>query len=625
MFKVKNQTGAEQNDHMNDSKATLTKKDLFIVLGTALFTGLLAAAYLGFWQLGFKYPYNYGPGGDEYSILVQAKELAQQKWLWSTERLGAPFGQNMLDYPSILLQNTEYLSMKFWSLWTKDPAVIVNIQFLMTFILCSVTAYLVLRKMAVTPLFSVCGALLFSFSPYIYARGLGHYCLSACYFIPLSVYLCYTAYSREDLLKRRTFAEDRRENVLLLLICFCIANNGIGYYPFFSCFLLCVTAVCKGFETRDIRKTLPALKLVLIITLFMLLLLVPSFHYSLVYGRNDITSRNLQGVEIYGLKITQLFIPLRAHEIGFIKNLIERYNRMPLVNENSRAYLGAVAGVGFIFQMLCFFGIRMKNEHTGVILLASRLSLASVLFMSVGGFISLLSTLLNIDTLRGFNRISIYLMFLSITVLCFLGELLLERIKGALGRRIFLLLTAAVTIFGIWEQSPDIGRAAKRLEAGGIQWVKDAIFIEKIEDTLQPGDMVFQLPYLPYPEGKQQNDLSAYRHLIGFLHSDTLRWSFGGIKGREGDRWYREVSQMDCEQMIKTLIAAGFRGLYIDRSGYKEEEFIELQRKLSGIRGMKHQTNEDDVIWFYDLYPVIRENPEYLQAASGSAGNSVEK
>ena len=81
---------------------------------------------------------------------------------------------------------------------------------------------------------------------------------------------------------------------------------------------------------------------------------------------------------------------------------------------------------------------------------------------------------------------------------------------------------------------------------------------------------------------------------------------------------------MDCEQMIKTLIAAGFRGLYIDRSGYKEEEFIELQRKLSGIRGMKHQTNEDDVIWFYDLYPVIRENPEYLQAVSGSAGNSVD-
>ena len=75
--------------------------------------------------------------------------------------------------------------------------------------------------------------------------------------------------------------------------------------------------------------------------------------------------------------------------------------------------------------------------------------------------------------------------------------------------------------------------------------------------------------------------------------------------------------------MIKTLIAAGFRGLYIDRSGYKEEEFIELQRKLSGIRGMKHQADADDVIWFYDLYPVIRENPEYLREASGAAGNSV--
>ena len=82
---------------------------------------------------------------------------------------------------------------------------------------------------------------------------------------------------------------------------------------------------------------------------------------------------------------------------------------------------------------------------------------------------------------------------------------------------------------------------------------------------------------------------------------------------------------MDCEQMIKTLIAAGFRGLYIDRSGYKEEEFIELQRKLRRIKGMKHQTNADNGIWFYDLYPVIRENPEYLREASGSAGNSMDE
>ena len=82
---------------------------------------------------------------------------------------------------------------------------------------------------------------------------------------------------------------------------------------------------------------------------------------------------------------------------------------------------------------------------------------------------------------------------------------------------------------------------------------------------------------------------------------------------------------MDCEQMIKTLIAAGFRGLYIDRSGYTEEEFIELHGKLGKIRGMKHLADADDVIWFYDLYPVIRENPEYLQAVSGSAGNSVDE
>ena len=56
-----------------------------------------------------------------------------------------------------------------------------------------------------------------------------------------------------------------------------------------------------------------------------------------------------------------------------------------------------------------------------------------------------------------------------------------------------------------------------------------------------------------------------------------------------------------------------------------KEEFIELQKKLRRIKGMKHLADADDVIWFYDLYPVIRENPEYLSEVSGSAGSSVDK
>ena len=577
-------------------------------------TAVLAGLFTGFIWIGFQYPYSYSRGADDYSILSQAKQLAEEKWLWSTDRLGAPFGQNMLDYPSILLQNTEYLMLKFWSLWSKDPVVMVNLQFLFTFILCAAAAYLVLRKLGIRSSLSFCGAMLFAFAPYIYGRGIAHYCLTACYFVPASVYLCFLAYSREDFLTAGTLFQNKRENLVILLLCFLIAGNGIGYYPFFTCFLLCVTAGCRIFESRDIRKALPSLKLVLIITIMMLLFLVPAFLFSAVNGKNDITSRNPAGIETYGLKITQLFIPLFHHNIGILKSVIGKYNTyMPLVNENSTAYLGVIAGIGFVIQMLSFFGLKFGDREKNNVEFGAKLSLASVLFMSVGGFISLIATVLGIASLRGFNRISIYVMFISIAVLCFLGEYMLEKVKGTTGKKAFLALVFVLTAFGVWEQSPGVSTRAAALESNGTKWVKDELFIEKIEASLQKGDMVFQLPYLPYPEGGVRQALPPYRHLNGYLHSNNLKWSFGVIKGRPGDQWYQSVAAMDGEQMVRTLIEAGFKGLYIDRSGYMDEEFLKLHEQLKKIPGMKQMVDSDKTLVFYSFYPVIEKNPEYLK------------
>lgn len=599
---------------MNDNHTVLTKRDIPVLIGTVLAAAVLAGLFTGFIQMGFQYPYSYSGGGDDYSILSQAKQLAEEKWLWSTDRLGAPFGQNMLDYPSILLQNTEYLMLKFWSLWTKDPVVAVNLQFLFTFVLCAAAAYLALRMLGIGFCFSVCGAMLFAFAPYIYGRGIRHYCLSACYFVPASVYLCFLAYCRDDFLTAGTVFRNKRENLVILLLCFLIAGNGIGYYPFFTCFLLCVTAGCRFFESRDIRKVLPALKLVLIITVMLLLFLAPAFLFSAANGENDITSRNLGGIETYGLKITQFFIPLFDHNIGILKSVVGTYNTyMPLVNENTTAYLGVIAGIGFILQMLSFFGLKFGEQGRNNIEFGAKLSLASVLFMSVGGFISLITTVLGIASLRGFNRISIYVMFISIVVLCFLGENVLEKLKGTTGRNVFLALVLALTAFGVWEQSPDISTRGTELESNGTRWVKDELFIEKIEASLQPGDMVFQLPYLPYPEGGDRQELHRYRHLNGYLHSNTLKWSFGVMKGRPGDQWYQSVAAMDGEQMVKTLIETGFKGLYIDRSGYTDEEFLKLHEQLRKIPGMKQMVDPDKTLVFYSFYPVIEENPEYLK------------
>src|SRR5207244_1350618 len=67
----------------------------------------------------------------------------------------------------------------------------------------------------------------------------------------------------------------------------------------------------------------------------------------------------------------------------------------------------------------------------------------------------------------------------------------------------------------------------------------DAAFVRSVEDSLPSGAMVFQLPYVPYPEPSREALpryqpilRHSYDHFRGYLHSQTLRWSYGGMKGR---------------------------------------------------------------------------------------------
>src|SRR5262249_34041228 len=84
------------------------------------------------------------------------------------------------------------------------------------------------------------------------------------------------------------------------------------------------------------------------------------------------------------------------------------------------------------------------------------------------------------------------------------------------------------------------------------------------------GAMVFQLPYMPFPECGPGHNLKDYELLRPYLHSTRLRWSHGAIKGRETDEWQKMVAALPAPDMLERLIASGFSGLYIDRRGYAD-------------------------------------------------------
>ena len=85
--------------------------------------------------------------------------------------------------------------------------------------------------------------------------------------------------------------------------------------------------------------------------------------------------------------------------------------------------------------------------------------------------------------------------------------------------------------------------------------------------------MIYQLPYHPYPEWGVVNEMNDYDLFVGFLHSKTLKWSYGNIKGRTEDEWAENVSEMSEKEMVKYLKEQGFAGIYIDRRAYTDGDF----------------------------------------------------
>jgi phosphoglycerol transferase len=132
------------------------------------------------------------------------------------------------------------------------------------------------------------------------------------------------------------------------------------------------------------------------------------------------------------------------------------------------------------------------------------------------------------------------------------------------------------------------------------EFSRDETFIADIESELSEAAMVFQLPYLSFPESKKVNNMNDYNHLRGYLHSDSLRWSYPTMKGRDGDMWVKEVSGKSTSQMLRDLADAGFEGVYINRNGYQDGG-VEIEQQLAAELHVIPIINEDRTLAFYDL------------------------
>lgn len=587
----------------------LNKTDLFISAGLLVIIFFLVYVFHGFAQYGLNVPIAYS-GGDDFTAIASAKTVSEEGWFWYNPRMGAPFGTNALDFSANMFYNADMLIVKLISFFTSDVIVITNLRFLFIFPLCAVSAFFVLRVFGINRFLSIFGSVIFALTPYIFYRGIAHITLSACYFVPLSILLCiWSAGEDKEYGKFGKGFLKNRKNTLSILFALLIANNGIGYYAFFTCFFLCVVALCRLFAEKKIKAVIASMLNVLYIIFFSAIALIPYLYNIIKNGSNFITARGVAEADIYGLKLAQLFIPINGHGIDIVEKLIRIYNsNIPLVNENQGSYLGIIGIIGFMLSLCLLIKYNYRDTEKKLFFL-SRMNMCAVFFASIGGFCSLFSFIFHM--IRGYNRISVFIMFISLAVLVItMQKFWNERISHGLKavKVTAIGITTAVFIFGVFELLPTYGSYNGTFECNLVQYQSDKKFVGQIEETLGDNAMVFQLPYHATPEAGSQNAMCDYHLYAGYINSNTLYWSYGGTKGRSSDQWNKYVASLPVDQMLNKVCNAGFTGLYIDNRAYTESELEELNIQLAELLGTECLCSDNKNLSFYDLRPYINKN-----------------
>ena len=233
---------------------------------------------LKLYNFKFGLPLIYDRNGDEITFFIPNLMIKEAGWYpVQTDRLGAPFGSYLGVFPATLMCKFEILLSKIISIFISDPIDVSSISYFIIFPITAFVSFFVLRSLKISKFISIFGSLAFSFIPFVFMRNISHYVLSAIYFIPISILLCIWLYENNDLLMPTKNLKDfkkNKKNIIAIIFIILISNNGIAYYPFFTCFLIVITCISKLLKTKNIKTSIPfIISIALVIVLFIINLL----------------------------------------------------------------------------------------------------------------------------------------------------------------------------------------------------------------------------------------------------------------------------------------------------------------------------------------------------------------
>jgi len=471
---------------------------------------------------------------------------------WKTiPELGAPSGGNWNDYPII-----EEIPLYFQGLLGKTFGLFagLNLALLTGHLLAAAVFYLVARFSDVDRRWSFVGAFAYGLAPFLFAQSPHHITVAWAWHVPLFIPVWKWAVSGSGLV-----VGSKRFWIAVGIAVLTGLQN--VYYTNIFCQLTLLGGVVSCVRRKSPSPLLGGLGVVAAAALAFGLMNLDTWSYRLVHGANaGAVVREYKWLEIYGLKIVDLVVPPLTHHSDLLAAFAFRHrSAAPLQDEGS--YLGLIGLFSLGLVVVVSLAAILRKRYAEIPLAAWQVLWILVVF-TTGGLNAIVGAL-GFTMFRTGCRYSIVI--LAVVLLFSMRWMTALPLRQGLAR--FVALLAVLLVF--WDQvprGPDPGAVAQV----DFQIESDREIVEKMEEVLPVGAMVFQLPVMDFPESPVPG-LSPYDHLRPYLFSKNLRFSFGSMKGRADTQWQGELTKFSLGEAVKKMREMGFQALLINRNGFPDK------------------------------------------------------
>ena len=542
-------------------------------LVTAILSMGAGAWVLRLWRADLRIPLK--PEGDSYLALGAIKAMLENGWYLSTPALGTPGGQDLSDFGGFNGDNVDWLIIRGMGWFVHDPALLLNLFFLLGFGLIGAAAYVVLRDFRVSRLTSLALSVFYANLSFHFTHGEGHLMLSAYFAVPAGIWLVLRVLTGQPLIRRREGGGVRQWLTPLnggTAAAIIVVGGSTLYFAVFTLLLLIFATPIQAIAVRSWRSLITGAGAFVAVSVVLALNLAPGLAYRLANGPNlAVAARSSYESELYSFSLVRLVYMVSGHRIDYLSDLGNRVAQGSLTTGEGET-LGVILGTTLLVMigMLFVWTIRGRSASgpRGALISATVMTAVLVFLIGTTGGVGAIIANLVSPQIRAWGRLTPFLALLCLMILAFAVDWCRRRLAPVGPKRVLStilpLLVAGVAIIDQTSPSniPDYLGAPAR-------WTAEKQFVQQIEEYVPRGSQILQVPLHQFPEARGVNEMGDYDHMVGYIHSRNLRWSYGAVKGRPAD-WSTAALDMPLDQLIPAAALAGFAGVWVDNAAYKD-------------------------------------------------------